>query len=418
MRNLVAVCLIITCVLVTTTVRADKNWTNWRGPAGNGTVGGGSYPTKWSPTENVLWKLELPGRGASTPVVWDSKIYLTSTLEDKNLLLCLNVAGKELWRTEVGEARKGKHQKATGANSSPATDGTSVFAYFKSGDLQCCDMNGKVVWSKNLQTTYAEDTLWWDLGTSPVLVDDMVIVAVMQSGPSYIVALDKKTGKERWKTDRMMAANDESNQAYTTPIVADVDGQSVLLTLGADHLTAHAVKTGEQLWQLGGFNPTNHQYFRTIASPVLAGNLVICPYARGETLTAVNTATQVSDKERIVWHLDKLGTDVPTPAVSGNRVYISGDKGTVTCLDAATGKTLWQGDLPKNRNAFSSSPIVAGGHVYLTREDGATFVIKDGDKFELVSSNQVDGSTVATPAFVDGMILIRTYDALYCIGSK
>jgi outer membrane protein assembly factor BamB len=351
-------------------------------------------------------------------VIWDGKILLTATDDQKNILICLNAEGKELWQTSVGEARKGKHQKATGANSSPSTDGQHVYAYFKSGDLQCCDLEGKVVWSKNLQEAYGEDTLWWDLGTSPVLVDDLVIVAVMQSGPSYIVAFDKKTGEERWKIDRMMNANDESNQAYTTPVVAEVQGQKVLLTLGADHLTAHAVKSGEELWKLGGFNPTNHQYFRTIASPVVAGDLVVCPYARGETLTGVSLAANASDKDRIVWHLDNLGTDVPTPAISGNRVYISGDKGTVTCLDAATGKKIWQGELPKNRNAFSSSPIVAGGHVYLTREDGTTFVIKDSNKFELVATNQVDGATVATPAFFDGKILIRTYDALYCIGGK
>ncbi len=396
---------------------ADQNWSNWRGPHGNGVANDGNYPLKWSNNDSLKWKINLPGRGASTPIVQNDHIYLTTVEDSKNFLLCYSKDGKELWRLEVGIAREGKHQKASGANSSPVADESVVISYFKSGDLACCDHLGKQIWSVNLQQKYAEDTLWWDLGTSPVLVEDMVIVAVMQSGPSYLVAFDKKTGNERWKTDRMMDANNESNQAYTTPVVAEVDGQPIILTLGADHLTAHEARTGKELWRLGGFNPTDHQYFRTIASPVLAGDLIICPYARGETLTAVRLASGLGDKDRIAWHHNQLGTDVPTPVVANGKVYLAGDKGVVTCLDVEDGKILWRGELPKNRNAYSSSPILAGGHLYITREDGAVFVVSAGDKFELVSSNQIDGSTVASPVFFDGKILFRTYDTLYCFGS-
>ncbi len=196
----------------------------------------------------------------------------------------------------------------------------------------------------NLQEKYGEDTLWWDLGTSPVLTEDAIVIAVMQSGPSYLVALDKTTGKELWKTDRQFNVNNESNQAYTTPAVVSHKGKTVLLTLGADHLTAHSTD-GKLLFAIGGFNPENHQYFRSIASPVVVEDLVVCPYARGETLTAIRIGDGIKEEDRIAWKRDDLGTDVPTPAVANGKIYVLGDKGTLAVLDGATGKNDIRGEV-------------------------------------------------------------------------
>ncbi|MFO1062417.1 MAG: PQQ-binding-like beta-propeller repeat protein [Pirellulales bacterium] len=394
-----------------------SGWPNWRGPNGDGTAAAGHYAVKWSETDKYGWSVKLAGRGASTPVVVGDRIIVTGVTDKTNVVQCFDLSGKSLWNIETGEARAGKHKKATGSNSSPVSDGKLVVSYFKSGDLICTDLDGKTIWSLNLQQKFGEDTLWWDLGTSPVLTDNAVVIAVMQSGPSFLLALDKSTGEKLWQADRAMNAPEEANHSYSTPIVTELDGKQVLLTLGADHLTCHAAVDGKLLWKVGGFNPGGERFFRSIASPVLAGDLVVCPYSRGNTLTAVRLHAK-SDEDRIAWKRTDLGSDVPTPTVSGGRLYVVGDRGVLNCLDVATGKTIWSEQLPKSRVAYSSAPIVAGGAVYVTREDAATFVAKDSDKFELLSENKVPGETVATPVFVNDQVLVRTYDHLISIGSK
>ncbi len=211
---------------------AEGNWPNWRGSSSNGNAGDGKYPTTWSETQNVVWKVSLPGRGGSTPIYLADSIYLTSGIEGTNTLLSYNMKGQINWKQSLGVERAGKHKKGSGSNSSPISDGEFIFAYFKSGDLACCDLSGKVVWQRNLQMEFGEDTLWWDLGTSPVLTKDAVVVAVMQSGPSFVVAFDKKTGRQLWKVDRELNVNEESNQAYTTPTLARTEQGEILLALG------------------------------------------------------------------------------------------------------------------------------------------------------------------------------------------
>ncbi len=394
-----------------------ERWPNWRGPHSNGVAPAGNYATEWSAEKNLDWQVELAGRGASTPAVLEDRLFVSSSSPEENFLQAFDLKGAQLWKEQIGQARTGKHAKASGSNSSPVTDGKNVFAYYKSGDLACYSKDGKKVWHVNLQKTYGEDTLWWDLGTSPVLTSKALVIAVMQSGPSYLLALDPATGEKLWQADRVMPAPNEANQSYSTPIVATVGGQEVLLTLGADHLTCHAAADGKLLWKLGGFNPEQQQFFRSIASPVLVGDLIICPYARGKSVTAVKLAIELEEKDRIAWQLKEIGSDVPTPLVSDGRLYVVGDKGSLWCLKAVTGEVIWQENLPKSRLAYSSSPVLADGRVYITREDSTTFVIADAPEFKLLATNSLEGSTVATPVFVGGKIYFRTYDKLYCIGN-
>ena len=198
-------------------VAAGADWANWRGPNCDGVAPPGNYPTSWSETESIIWKVALPGRGASTPIVWGKKIFLTYGKGADNMLGCYDSSGKIVWEVSLGKERKGKNAKASGSNPSPVTDGKLLYAYFKSGDLACTDLNGKVVWKKNLPKEYGEEKLWqdenqksmplwWDLGTSPVLTPSCVVIAVMQSGPSYLVAFDKGSGQEIWKQDRNLGA--------------------------------------------------------------------------------------------------------------------------------------------------------------------------------------------------------------------
>lgn len=417
----------IFCVILSA---AGADWPNWRGPTQNGVAPAGQYPTKWSATENLAWKISLPGRGASTPIVWDRRIFLTYDKDGNNALACVNWNGQLRWEVLLGLAQRGRNAKATGSNPSVATDGKALFAYFKSGDLACVDFNGKVIWNKNLPQQYGEVDLWldpdsktwplwWDLGTSPVLTKSCVVIAVIQSGPSYLVAFDKQTGDEIWKQDRNLGAPVEAAQSYTTPVVVtDSAGKETILTLGADHITAHDGATGAELWRVGGLNPRQEIFYRSIASPVLSDEILIAPYGRAATITAVKLGGSGDvTKTHIAWFKDDLGTDVPTPAASQGRVYVCTDRGDVACLDSKTGREIWRQQLERHRSVYSSSPVLAGGHIYVTREDGKTFVLREGDKFQLEGTNELPAqSLVATPVFVDGRILIRTADFLYCIG--
>jgi outer membrane protein assembly factor BamB len=413
--NRLGASLLLLIALVETA--AADNWPNWRGPHYNGVAPEGDYPTTWSSTQNVRWKLELPGKGSSTPIVWEDHIYLTCGIEGTNTVLCVDRQGKVLWQTSLGRERVGKNKKATGSNPSAATDGRHVYVYFKSGDLACLDLAGKIVWQHNLQQMYGADTLWWDLGTSPVLTEDCVVVAVVHSGPSYLAGFEKGTGKLVWKQDRNLNAPSEAAQSYSTPLVLEHEGREMLVVLGADHVTGHDSATGKELWRVGGLNPRAQQFFRSIASPVALDGIVVAPYARGATLTGIRLGGSGDvTKSHVLWTKEGLGADVPTPAAKEGRAYVCTDRGEVACLDIQTGQTLWSGQVERNRNAYSSSPMLAGGNIYITREDGKTFVLKQGNEFKVVAENSLDGEfVVATPVFADGQILLRTLDRLYCI---
>ncbi|NCY01571.1 MAG: hypothetical protein EBX36_01340 [Planctomycetia bacterium] len=410
-------------------VALADNWPNWRGPAVDGVATGTGYVSSWSPTEHVLWRTALPGLGASTPAVWGDRVVVTCAIDGKDAAVCLDRDGKELWRRELGTEKPGKHKKATGSNPSPVTDGTHVWVYFKSGELAALGLaDGAVAWRTNLQETYGADTLWWDLGTSPVLTARAVVVAVMQTGPSYLAAFDRVTGRLLWKHDRSLDAPEEAAQSYSTPVVVAGEASrgepaEMLVVLGADHVTAHDAADGRELWRVGGLNPTGHKYFRSIASPVVAGDLVIAPYARGATITAIRRGGRGDvTGSHVAWVRTDTGADVPTPACKDGRIVVCTDKGRVECLDAATGRTLATKELPKNRNAYSASPVIVEGRVIVTREDGESTVLAwpaaGAEVLDVLGQGSVDEMTVATPVCVDGRILLRTHDALWCLGEK
>ena len=403
-----------------------ENWPNWRGPALDGVAAGTGFATSWSPEAHVAWKVTLPGLGASTPAVWGDAIVLTCAIDGNDAAICFDRAGKERWRRSLGPEKAGKHAKATGCNPSPVTDGKHVWVYFKSGELAALDLaTGAVAWRENLQERFGEDTLWWDLGTSPVLTRDAVVVAVMQTGPSYLAAFGRTDGKLLWKHDRNLDAPEEAAQSYSTPLVVKGEERfgepaEVMFVLGADHVTAHDATDGRELWRVGGLNPGGEKYFRSIASPVVAGDLVIAPYARGSTLTAVKRGGQGDvTTSHVAWARKDLGADVPTPAFQDGKLVVCTDQGKVACLDAPTGKTLWEGELPKNRHAYSASPVLLDSKILVTREDGQSALLAGpaagAGRFEVVGEGSVGEMTVATPVCVDGRIFLRTHNSLWCI---
>ncbi|MEL7336865.1 MAG: PQQ-binding-like beta-propeller repeat protein, partial [Planctomycetota bacterium] len=291
-----------------------QDWTQWRGNAQNGVAHRGSYPMHWD-GESPSWSLPLPGRGGSTPVTHDGNLYVTYADEDANHVLCLNAAdGTKRWDVPVGSEKNAKHsgkshRKGSSSNPSAVLDDSAVYAYFRSGDLAAISHDGTVLWRVDTQDLFGVDSLWWDLGTSPLLLDDVVVVTVMQTGPSYLAAFDKKSGEVKWKVDRMLQAPSEAAQSYTTPVAIESNGEKLIAVMGADHLTLHNQSDGKERGRLGGFNPSEHQYFRSIASPVATNDVVACPYARGATLTGVSISKLLSGKgeSAILWHRDDLG---------------------------------------------------------------------------------------------------------------
>ncbi|WP_236620963.1 outer membrane protein assembly factor BamB family protein [Rhodopirellula sallentina] len=406
-------------------------WPQWRGPSQQGVSPEGTLPKKWN--EESSSRVEIPGSGGSTPVVVGDTAFLTSGVEGKNVLFAIDVNEPRIvWQVPMGTDRGNKHRKGSGSNPSPVTDGEHVVAYFRSGDLSCVNLSGEVLWTHNLQDEFGEDSLWWDLGSSPLLVESMVVIPVMQTGPSYLVAFDISTGEMKWKTDRMTDAPEEAAQSYTTPVAIEVNGRPAVAVMGADHLTINDATDGKEIGRLGGFNPEGQKFFRSIASPVAEGNLVFCPYSRGATLTAVDIEKLVAGegKDAIVWFRDDIGSDVPTPAVRDGVLYVVSDakhdKGTVYALAAKSGETLWSLRLPRSRRSYSSSPLISGDHLYVTGENGHTSVIgplggaDDSAAPPVLATNEVaddEDYTVASPVDLGDRLGLRTKNFLYIIGN-
>jgi outer membrane protein assembly factor BamB len=410
--------LILLAAACCPSAHAADNWPQWRGPHSNGVAAEGDYPVKFSADEGVAWKVDLPGLGRSTPAVWDDRIFVTCSVDGKDGVIAYDFNGAELWRKQFGEERAGKHKNASGSNPSPVTDGKHLVVYYKSGTLAGLDLAGNILWTVNLQEKYGADTLWWDLATSPVLAGDRVIVAVMQDGDSYLAAFNLATGEELWKQQRQYERPQESDQAYTTPQLAKIGGRNVIVTWGADHLTAHDVATGELISQYGGFNPNDEGFWRVIASPAVEGKIAVIPYGRGNFVGAVELADKGEFDAKFLWEKQKLGADVPTPAIADGKVYLLGDAGKLTCLDLKTGAELWSGNLPRNRNKYYASPILAGGNLYCVREDGVAFVVDVGDGFKLLSENPLNEQIIATPVPVRNGLLIRGEQHLFRIGGE
>ncbi|MCZ6795512.1 MAG: PQQ-binding-like beta-propeller repeat protein [Planctomycetota bacterium] len=397
---------------------AAKRWPAWRGPHAAGTAGTGSYAVRWDAAKHLMWKVKLPGKGCSTPVVWDEHIILTSPAEGEDAVLDFDWDGELRWKTSVGKGRRGKHRNGSGSNPSPVTDGAHVFVYYRSGKLAGLDLRGKLLWKTNLQERFGEDSLYWDIGTSPVITEKHVVVAVMHESGSYLVAFHKKSGDMAWKAARDYDCPTEGDHAYTTPIVIEHRGRQALLVWGAEHLTAHDAADGKVLWSCGGFNPQRRRNWLAVASAVVAGDVVVVPYGRGKRLAGVRLGGEgdVTATHRL-WTRDDAGAFVPTPAARDGKVYVLGDRGELTCIDARKGETVWRDRLPEHGTSYYASPVIAGGHLYATREDGVVLVARLTGGFEVLSENDMGERMIASPVPVAGRILLRGERHLFCVAA-
>jgi outer membrane protein assembly factor BamB len=395
------------------------DWPRWRGPHDNGSTEQGVYAVKWDATTNLLWKTALPGKGSSTPIVWSRRIYLTAPVDGKDALLAYDWSGRPLWKCVLSPERPGAHRNGSGCNPSATTDGRGVFVYFKSGTVAAVELDGKLRWQTNLQERFGKDTLYWDIGTSPVLTDRDVVVAVLHHGDSYVAALDKLSGKLHWKVARNYKTAEEGDHSHATPLRIRHAGQESLLVMGGEHLTIHAAADGQVLWSCGDFNPDQKSNWVGVASVVLAGDVAVVPYARGNRLHGIRLggSGDVTATHR-AWERTDTGAFVPTPAEYRGRIYLLRDRGEIECIDPATGKTLWSDALPKKSANYYASPTVADGKLYAVREDGRVFVARVEGKFALLAENDLGERAVASPVPVAGRLLLRGEKHLFCVGRE
>jgi outer membrane protein assembly factor BamB len=416
--------LLLGCWLAWAGSAEAENWPQWRGPHRNGISDETGIPTKWSKTENVVWRLPLPGPGGSTPIVWGDRIFLTSADGDNVVLIGADTSGKILWTKQMATGNKVvRDGEGNSAAPSPSTDGEHVWAFVATGDLGCYDFNGNEVWKFNLQDRYGKFQIQFGMTSTPLLDGDRLYLQCMHSGGAFVLALDKATGKEIWKHDRMSDAFAECEHSYASPVLYRAGDSEFLLAHGADYVTAHSLDNGSEIWRCGGLNPKEpgkyNPTLRFVASPATADDLVVVPSAKNGPVLGLSPDAKGDITESKAGHLWRRGEntpDVPSPLIKDGLVYLCRENGVLICLDAKTGEELYQERTHPQRHR--ASPVYADGNIYLSAADGVVSVVKAGPKFELVASNDLGESLAASPVISNGRLYLRTYDALYAIGKK
>jgi outer membrane protein assembly factor BamB len=397
-----------------------EDWPQWRGPMLNGTSSEKNLPVRWSTTENVTWKLAMPERSGSTPIVWGDHVFL-NVGEGSSLALWAvdRTSGAVRWKRPLGNGNR-RMMKQQMSSPSPVTDGRSVWVMTGTGVLKAFDFSGKELWSRDIQTDYGRFGLQWGYASSPLLFEDSLYVQVLHGmhtdDPSYLLRIDKATGKTTWRVLRMTRARFESPDAYTTPALVRQGKSLEIVITGGDVVTGHDLATGQEIWRADGLNPDNDGSYRIVASPVVHGDLLFAP-SRERPLLALKPGGRGDvSKSHVLWSFNN-GPDVPTPVTDGTYLYSINDRGILYCLDARTGKVVYGPQRLRNAT-YSGSAVLADGKIYITDEDGVTTVIRSGPKFELLSENDLQDYTLSSPAVSDGQIFVRTASFIYAIGRR
>jgi outer membrane protein assembly factor BamB len=402
-----------------------ENWPQWRGPLATGAAAATvkNLPEKWSVAtgENIAWKVAMPSRSGATPIVWQDTIFLNVAAHpdsgDIELWSLGRATGAVNWKRPIA-AGNYRINKQNMSSPSPVTDGRTVWVLTGVGILKAFDFKGTELWSRDIQKDYGAFGLNWGYASSPLLDQGMLYVPVLHGmktdDPSYVLKIDGKSGKTLWRVERPTTARAESPDAYTTPAVLEYDGKREIVITGGDVATGHDAATGKELWRVGGLNPTNAGNYRIVASPIVAGGLVIAP-TRIRPMIAIKpggrgdvTATHTA------WSFDR-GPDVPTPVSDGKLLYCVSDRGVVEVLDVKTGAVVY-GPERLRPAIYSASPVLADGKIYVTSEEGLTSVFRAGPKFELIAENANEEYTLSTIAVARNQLFLRTEKHLYAIG--
>ncbi len=429
--------LLIALATLTGLAAANDSWPQWRGPNLNGTSSSTGLPVRWSESENVAWRTKLPSWAAATPIIWGDTIFVTSAEKGSSLnrpnsslleggdagldrlyLIAVNrQTGKVRWQQSIGRGNRiGNKQNM--ASPSPVTDGEHVWVANGNGELRCFDFAGRQVWSRDLQADYGKFGVQFGYASSPLLHQGVLYLQNLQGmytdDPSYVLAIDAKSGKTLWKVDRPTDGEHETPDSYSTATLAKVGEQFILIVSGGGYVTGHDLKTGREIWRGGGLNPNNARNYRTIASSLVVGDIVLVPSRRRPFIAFRTDGSGDVTESRKLWSTD-YGPDVPTPTSDGERLYIIDDRGISLNLRVSDGSTIWDRTRIEP-GTYSASPLLADGKIYAISEEGTTTVLKAGDEFEILAVNRLDDYTLASPAVAGNQIFIRTAEYLYCIG--
>jgi len=407
------------CLALIASLHAE-NWPQWRGPSLNGVSTETGLPVKWTTSENIAWSIPMSERSGSTPIIWGDRIFLNVAEKGSLFLWSLDRRnGAVLWKKHISD---GDHmmRKQNMSSPSPVTDGQWVWVMTGTGIFKAFDYGGEEKWTRDIQNDYGKFGLNWGYASSPLLHENFLFVQVIHGmrtkDPSYILKIDKKTGKTVWRVERPTEAIMESPDSYTTPVLVKTGGKLQFVITGGDVVTGHDLDTGKELWRGGGFNPTNNPAQRIIASPVVAGDIVYAP-TRVRPLIAYRAggSGDVTKTHQVFQYQN--GPDVPTPAVDDKFLYIVNDRGIVYVLDRLTGQEVYGGQRLKP-GTYSASPVIADGRIYVSSEEGVTSVFRAGPQFELLAENETGEYTLSSVAVSGGNLFLRTAGHLYCIGKK
>lgn len=457
MRRLATSAALLLCLLPGATVMAAAAkappkakapaWPSFRGVQASG-VGEGPAPTSWNAETGtkVLWKTPIPGLAHSSPVVWGDRVYVTTavsteanpvlrtglygdvdSVESKaehswRVLALDRKTGKVLWEkvAHTGVPQVKRHMKATHANSTPATDGEHVVALFGSAGLFCYKADGTLKWKKDLGVLDAgwfyDPSYQWEYAASPVIYKNLVIVQADVQKGSFIAAYDLADGRQVWRTDR------DEIPSWATPTVFESEKRAELVTNATKHIRGYDPMTGKELWRLAGNSeivaPTpiaahGHAYVTSGYAPIQPIYAIKLGAANGD----ISLPEGKEANDAVTWSKKRGGPYMPTPVVYGDHLYTCSNNGILTVYDAKTGAQVYKERIAGTKSvAFSASPVAADGKLYFSSEDGEVFVVKAGPKFELLATNPMGEVLMATPAIVDGMVIVRGRQHVFAIG--
>ena len=415
------------------------NWPQWRGPDGSGISAEKNLPAEWTPEKNIKWKTPIAGRGHSSPIVWGNRIFLTTAIEGdvvpgakavthmadgkeflhpdsvganrKHTFKVIAVdrnTGKIVWEAVAWEGTPydNRHRKSSYAASTPTTDGKLVYAFFGTEGLYAYDFNGKLAWKADLGKL---GTVGMGTGTSPILFENLVIVQCDEENgeSSFIVALDKKTGKEAWRTARKVQVS------WSTPLLVHTAKRAELIASGTEFIVSYDPATGKELWRHKGVESN------AIPSPVANNDTVFLVAgfpAKIALAIKLGGSGDLTGTPNVPWTYAKGTAYVPSPILYGDYLYLTTDRGILTCIDAKTGEVKYEGGRIPIPATFTASPVAFEGKILLTSEDGDTFIVKAGPKHEVLATNSIGEAVYASPAIADGSIFIRGEKNLYRIG--
>lgn len=427
---------------------AKGSWPSFRGPNASGVAEGQHLPDQWNGKtgENILWRTSIPGLAHSSPVVWGNRIFVTSAVSsdpkasfrpglygdgdastDRSkhrwVIYALDKQnGKILWERAAyeGEPREKRHIKATYANSTPATDGRIIVAWFGSQGLHAYDVNGRFLWKVDLGRldlgAYDIPTYEWGPASSPIIWKDLVILQCDTQADSFIIAFNANTGKQVWKTDR------DEIPSWGSPTVATTSKGEELIANASNFIRGYDPRTGKELWRLGRSSRI------TAPTPIFADDMLVVVSGRGpeRPIFVVKAGARgdltlpegKTSSDTIVWSRTGRGSYMPTPLIYNGILYVLANNGTFDAYNLKTGEEIYRQRLPLVGSGFSASPVASDGKIYLSNEDGEILVVSAGEKFNHIATNSVGELLMATPALSDGVMYVRSSQSLFAIGKK